>query len=133
MNTFLDEIGAYISDQGAATPGTDLFYDQLPGTPYVCIALFLTGGPRVAGSPKRVYSFQIIIRNTNPTTARETALAVHALFDDVVSDRTNCNLPSYEGRFEAQHEPGIHVVDENNHFLYSLNYHFVTTTKHAAS
>lgn len=122
MKEFLDALGTYISSYGFATPGTDLFYDHLPGTPYAAVGVFLTGGPYLPRDPKTIKTFQVVVRNTDPTTARTLANSIYSLFNKVPCDRSTCKMSGYDGWFYPQHEPGPHDYDENNHIRYTLNF-----------
>lgn len=121
---FLTSIGSYIGKNGLGTIGQDLYLGFVPGTPYVCTAVLLNGGPRMRGNPTRFRSVQIITRHTDPVTAMTKADSLHALFDDKWGSLDVAR--TFRGRFHPDHEQGVHVIDENGHYVYSLNFTFTT-------
>lgn len=116
---WLTACGSYVCSTLSYTMGSNLFLGMLPGTPHSCVSLLATGGMRPIG-PTEYSSLQVVVRDPSPLEGMTRVTSIHALFDDKW-----CALsPTYQGRFIANHEPGAHILDENGHVLYSLNYTF---------
>jgi len=97
-----------------------MFLGFMPEKPLNCVSLIANGGPRIDGSPVEFSALQIIVRDTDLYNGMTAVSSIHRLFDD----RWCVLSPTYTGRFMADHEPGIHILDENGHVNYSLNYTF---------
>lgn len=119
---FGDRLLTYLSSLGLGTKARDLFFMQLPGTPYVSTAVILTGGFSRSGDPVHRRTLSVLHRNTHINSGLCAANSLYAALDE----RWNVTCPS-EGRFTALTEPGPYTRDGNNHVVFTLSFGFVTT------
>lgn len=122
----LDEnITQYLEDNGIGTEGTDLFISDLPGTTTNAVMVKLTGGeePNKYVDVKRL-TVQIMVRNSNPQTAKTTAYSIYDLLhnkdDDFVLETGGVDVM----RSEAISFPSMILKDEEGRTYYSTNYLF---------
>ena len=122
MNEFLTSVASYLASAGFGTIGSTLRISQLPSsTPYVCTAVFLTGGPDGGGRPVRSRGIEIVHRNTHIESANCVVNSLHGTFDD----KWNL-LSAYPGRFVCDSEPGFFGYDANNMPVFSLDLTFTS-------
>lgn len=120
----LDEnITAYLVAQGIGTEGTDIFIGDMPPNVSNCVMVKLTGGE----SPNQYVNVlrltvQIMVRNTNPDTAKTKAYDIYDLLhnqdDNFVLETGGVDVM----RSEAISFPSQILKDEEGRVYYSTNY-----------
>lgn len=113
--SLIEEVSAYLEAQGQGTLGQDLFHGPLPKSKVEAVSVIPS-----SGSPHVVMerpSFQVLIRRLTFREAQEKATSVYG----ELHDKWNV-LSTYQGRIWAAHEPGPFWVDEDQHFVFSLNF-----------
>jgi len=122
------EVAQYLQTSGIGSIGLTLFEGTLPSTPRVAVAVVAQGGNYRAGDPwgdgaTGVYrvSLQVLCRNTAYITAAQKAEAVFAKLHGTWNV-----LPRLRGPVNADHFPGPMYRDDNNDFVFSLNFSMVT-------
>jgi hypothetical protein len=105
--------------------GVPVYVNVLPETPHRASAIVSTGGFELPSDPVKRPSFQFLHRDTVSNSAYYyiDALA-RALADESQWNAAGCRVP---GRLVRSTPPGIYFRDANGHFIYTLNYVYVTT------
>lgn len=115
-----------VSGVGSFTTGPssigNLFRHQAPTTPTNLTVVAHTGGFSTLGSPTRLPTFTIQVRDTNVNSGMYRAKEINKLLDD----QWNV-LTGYPGRVSADSEPGASFRDENGHYVFPMNYVVYTT------
>ena len=75
-------------------------------------------------SPLHTHALQLLVRDTHVATCDARARTLHALFD-----RTWVTTHGLGGNFVPDHGVGAWFQDEAGHSVYTLNYHFNTTSR----
>ena len=126
MADFLFEIADYMANATApdiGTVATDIFNEELPGTPDNCVAVFGLPG-QVIGDSREVAAltfprFQVIVRNTDYALGAAKLLDVRTK----LHGKYGLMLPSWRVmRMHAEQEGGPIGSDDQNRFEFSINF-----------
>lgn len=111
-----------LSSYGYGTIGTNLFRLTMPSTPYVSTVVVPTGGFEDVADPTRRPTFTIQHRNTSAASGISIVSSINALLSN------SWNLfPGVPGRCAAITEVGAYFMDDNEHYVFPLNFIFYTT------
>lgn len=109
---------------GVGTIGLGIYLSQLPPTPVNAISVSIQGGD-AAVCPHQ-YNVQVLCRGPEYLYTAQRAELVHSLLDNRWHNTVNT-----VGRFSADHPVGPMYRDDNNLFVFTLNYTFITAVSTA--
>lgn len=118
----IEDVATYLQGLGYGTKGSNLFLLTLPATPVVCRSIHLTGGPQP--NALDFQRFQILVRDTDITSAHTTAQSIWQALDQKKPD-----LARFAGWVQADHPVGPRFVDQNNRPVMTLNFLFTGTVR----
>jgi hypothetical protein len=127
IETFLDDLGAYLQNNSIGTLGTDIFFNGLEGTPINCIALT----PFPGREPYNIISGEInpyqpnlsvLVRNENSNTGYQIAVSIYKLLRNVANqDIGDTHFIS----ISATSPPGFVSRSDSGAFIFSVNFSLI--------
>ena len=120
----------YLSSEGFGTltptgsQDQDVFAQELPKTPYNCTMVYIAGGFSTSGNPIKKPSIQIQRRSTTLAAGLSYISSLHKHLADNFVKLDGCKE---HGRFEPQGGPGPYFRDSNDHYIFTLNFVYVST------
>jgi hypothetical protein len=121
----LEDLGAYLEEQGVGTVGTTIFYNAVPETPPSCLALFEYGGagprftlPATTGIATESARVQVLVRSESNTAARAKAEEAYRALAKIV-DRPLSSTRYL--RVEPLQAPFFLRRDENHRIIMAFN------------
>lgn len=126
-NDLLLELVAYLKTNNLCTnDGTDIFRDFKPDSPDNIIVLSeYTGSPSIKGLECSTRSVQVLVRNTNPDTAKSKAWAIHKLFNNTGESGVKLNTTRW-AIFNLRGTPARLTVDLQQRHEWIFNVGIVT-------
>ena len=118
------ETASFLQASGVGTVGMRLFMAQLPSTPVDAVSVSVQGGD-AAVCPHR-YNIQVLCRGAEYLSAAQRAETIN----NVLDNRWH-KTASVVGRFTADHPVGPMYRDDNNLYVFTLNYTFITAVSTA--
>lgn len=116
-STFIDQVGDFLAANSVGVVGTSIFISSLPPTPTVSVGLYLQGGSESPNKTADKVLFQVLVRDTGYAAGLARAETVWNLL------RNSWGLlSSVKGRVEAENQPGVFFRDDNELFVFSLNF-----------
>jgi hypothetical protein len=114
------DIVDYLATGGYGTKGTSIFYANMPDTPDNCITVIQTGGHKPEPWEDLEYTgLQVIIRNSDPDTARTNADGILAY----LAGKTHLTINSRRYHWiEAQGSPSDGGYDEEMRRLFTIGF-----------
>lgn len=122
--SWIDDIGAYLQTNSIGTLATDIFYQGFSENSPNCIALLTAPGlpekytlrkDQVLKRPE----LDIRVRNVDDTTADSKATDIYTLLN-LISNKTFGNTRFK--KIKALSDPFFLEQDENNRFIYAINF-----------
>lgn len=109
---------------GVGTIGKSIFYGTMPGSPNECVAVYPTGGYKDPNAMDGMWrpQFQIAVRAEGFAAGLQKTQTIWTGLDQVWN-----GLPMIKGRVTADHEPGVYFRDQNQRFLFTMNFTAFTT------
>lgn len=120
----LDEVVAYLEDEGVGTFGTDLFIGHEPDAPTNVVTIYPTGGrPPSSDRDKEYPTMQVRVRNTSYVNGFEKATSILSLLHVNTS-----NLATTRGRcYATQSSPSMIGRGDNGEFIFVQNYYWLVS------
>jgi len=104
------------------------FYNKMPATPNLCVALFDAGGANQAHSPMQRRSIRILVRGANRSEGMDLANQAHALLHDGAGSALyKKSLTRYKVESSSVIAPVQQIgIDENSYLLLGFDVELIT-------